>query len=200
MARAAEVFRETAETQVRLRIALDGTGRHSVDTGVGFFDHMLVQVARHGLVDLTIEARGDLHIDAHHTVEDVGIVFGQALRQALGDGRGIRRYGHAVIPMDEALGVCTLDISGRPFLVYRVDLPREQVGGFDTELVEAFFQAVAARAGVTLHLEAPYGTNAHHMIEALFKSFARALDQAVQLDPRVGDVPSSKGLLFTEGE
>lgn len=197
-ARAAEAFRKTTETEVRIHIDLDGTGRHAIATGVGFFDHMLVQVARHGLFDLTIEARGDLHVDAHHTVEDVGIVLGQALKRSLGDGRGIRRYGHAVVPMDEALGICTVDISGRPLLVYRVSLPREQVGAFDTELVEVFFQGVATHAGLTLHVETPYGANAHHMIEALFKSFARALDEATQLDPRVRDVPSSKGALLAD--
>ncbi|HEX6987836.1 MAG TPA: imidazoleglycerol-phosphate dehydratase HisB [Bacillota bacterium] len=198
--RTAESYRKTTETEVRVRIDLDGTGRHAVDTGVGFFDHMLAQVARHGLVDLAVEARGDLHVDAHHTVEDVGIVLGQALNKALGDGRGIRRYGHAAVPMDEALGVCTLDISGRPLLVYRVDLPREQVGGFDTQLVEVFFQAVATHAGITLHLGAPYGSNAHHLIEALFKSFGRALAAAVQIDPRVQDIPSSKGTLLGGGQ
>lgn len=196
--RAAEVSRRTTETDVRVRLDLDGTGRHAVATGVGFFDHMLVQVARHGLFDLEVQAQGDLHVDAHHTVEDVGIVFGQALRRALGEGRGIRRYGHAVVPMDEALASCTVDISGRPLLVYRVTLAREQVGAFDTELVEVFFQGVAAHAGLTLHLESPYGSNAHHVIEAVFKAFARALDQATQLDPRVRDVPSSKGALLAD--
>jgi len=198
MGRAAEAYRKTTETEVRVRLDLDGTGRHSIATGVGFFDHRLVQIARHGLVDLDVEAQGDLHSDAHHTVEDVGIVLGQALKEALGDARGIRRYGHAAVPMDEALAVCTLDVSGRPFLVYRVELPRAQVGEFDTELVEGFFQAVATHAGLTLHLEAPYGSNTHHMIEALFKSFARALDEATQLDPRVRDVPSSKGALLAD--
>ena len=196
--RAAAVRRQTAETDVEVRVDLDGRGRHRIATGVGFFDHMLVQVARHGLLDLEVTARGDLHIDAHHTVEDVGIALGQALRQAFGDGRGIRRYGHAYLPMDEALAFCALDLSGRPFLVFAASFPSPRVGDFDTELVEQFFRALAVHSGSTLHLAVRYGDNTHHMIEALFKAYGRALDQAKQLDPRVDDVPSSKGSLLDD--
>lgn len=194
--RAAEVQRQTSETRLRVAVNLDGSGRHQVRTGVGFFDHMLVQIARHGLIDLTVEAEGDLHIDAHHTVEDTGIVLGQAIRQALGEARGIRRYGHAYVPMDEALGFCALDISGRPYLVCQAQFPRDKVGEFDAELVPEFFRAVAVHAGLTLHLRCEYGSNTHHIIEALFKAFGRALDQAKQRDLRVTDVPSSKGSLL----
>lgn len=197
--RAAAVSRQTGETNIQVRVNLDGSGRHQIATGVGFFDHMLVQIARHGLLDLDIAASGDLHIDAHHTVEDTGIVLGQALRRAFGDGRGIRRYGHAYLPMDEALAFCALDVSGRPYLVFDAAFPRAKVGDFDTELVREFFQAVATHSGITLHLQVRYGANTHHMIEALFKAFARALDMAKQVDPRVGDVPSSKGSLLGDG-
>ncbi|BDG61269.1 imidazoleglycerol-phosphate dehydratase HisB [Caldinitratiruptor microaerophilus] len=194
--RSAEVSRQTAETKVRLALDLDGSGRCRVRTGIGFFDHMLVQIARHGLVDLEVDVDGDLHVDPHHTVEDTGLALGTALRQALGDGRGIRRYGEATVPMDEALARAVVDLSGRPFLVFQASFPRERVGEMDTELVREFFQAVAARAGMTLHLRVEYGENAHHMVEALFKAFARALDAATALDPRVRDVPSSKGSLL----
>lgn len=194
--RRAEAARQTSETRIQVAVNLDGTGTHRIQTGVGFFDHMLVQIARHGLLDLTVAAEGDLQIDDHHTVEDTGIVLGQAMRQALGAGKGIRRYGHAYVPMDEALGFCALDISGRPYLVFQAEFPRQKVGQFDTELVQEFFRAVAVHAGLTLHLRCEYGANAHHMIEALFKAFGRALDMAKQLDPRVGDVPSSKGALL----
>lgn len=194
--REAQVERRTAETSVRLRLDLDGSGRHRVRTGVGFFDHMLVQIARHGLVDLEVDVEGDLHVDPHHTVEDTGLALGAAIRQALGDGRGICRYGEATVPMDEALARAVVDVSGRPLLVFRASFPRERLGEFDTELVREFFQAVAARAGITLHLQVEYGENAHHMVEALFKAFARALDRATALDPRVEGVPSSKGSLL----
>lgn len=196
MTRSASVSRQTAETEVQVTLNLDGTGQHQIATGVGFFDHMLVQVARHGGLDLTVQTRGDLHIDAHHTVEDTGIALGQALRQALGDGRGIRRYGHAYLPMDEALAFAAVDISGRPFLVCQASFPRGQVGTFDSELVPEFFRAVAVHAGLTLHLKVEYGANTHHMIEALFKAFARALDMAKERDPRVPGIPSSKGTLL----
>lgn len=197
--RSAEVRRTTAETDVRVRLCLDGTGSCRASTGIGFFDHMLAQLAHHALLDLEVEARGDLHVDAHHTVEDVGLALGEALRRALGEGRGIRRFGWSAVPMDEALARCALDVSGRPYLVLRASWPREQVGTFATELVEVFFQALATRAGLTLHLEAAYGTNAHHMIEATFKAFARALRQAVERDPRCPQVPSTKGVLLEGG-
>ncbi len=196
MTRKAEVNRTTAETRVQIALNLDGTGQHQIQTGVGFFDHMLVQIARHGLVDLSVQTEGDLHIDAHHTVEDTGIALGQALRQALGEARGIRRYGHAYLPMDEALAFAAVDISGRPFLVFNAQFPTAKVGDFDTELVVEFFRALAFNAGLTLHLRVEYGANTHHMIEALFKAFARALDMAKGKDDRVTGVPSSKGSLL----
>ncbi|MCG0239121.1 MAG: imidazoleglycerol-phosphate dehydratase HisB [Firmicutes bacterium] len=194
--RQARVERQTRETRVVAAVDLDGTGRYAVATGVGFFDHMLVQIARHGLLDLELTVEGDLEVDPHHTVEDAGIALGQAIRQALGDGRGIRRYGHSYVPMDETLAFCALDISGRPSLVFRADFPRERVGTFDTELTEEFFRALAVHAGFTLHLRVEYGRNTHHMVEALFKAFARAFDAAKTRDPRVTDVPSSKGALL----
>lgn len=197
MAREALVSRRTGETDVRVKVELDGSGICRAGTGVGFFDHMLDQIARHGLLDVEAEARGDLHIDAHHTVEDVGIALGQALRQAVGDAKGIRRYGHAHVPMDEALAFCALDWSGRPYLHFAAEFPRHKVGDFfDTDLVPEFFRAVATHAGLTLHLRVEYGTNAHHMVEACFKAFARALDMAKQVDSRVAGVPSSKGTLL----
>lgn len=196
MTRSARVERVTGETSIRVQVNLDGAGAHDVQTGVGFFDHMLVQIARHGLVDLTVRADGDLHVDQHHTVEDTGIALGQAIRQALGDARGIRRYGHAYLPMDEALAFAAVDISGRPYLVFQAQFPRDKVGDFDTELVLEFFRALAVSAGMTLHLKVEYGANAHHMIEALFKAFARAFDLAKEKDPRVTGIPSSKGTLL----
>lgn len=196
MSRSANVERQTSETRITVAVNLDGDGQSRLQTGLGFFDHMLTQIARHGLVDLEVTAQGDLHIDGHHTVEDTGITLGMALRKALGDARGIRRYGHAFVPMDESLASCALDISGRPFLAFQADFPRERVGDLDTELVQEFFRAVAVHAGLTLHLKVEYGANAHHMIEALFKAFGRALDMAKQTDPRVGGVPSSKGSLL----
>jgi imidazoleglycerol-phosphate dehydratase len=193
--RTATVERRTNETEIKVSLNLDGTGQASVQTGVGFFDHMLHQIARHGMIDLHVVCQGDLPIDQHHTVEDTGIVLGKALREALGEARGIRRYGHAYIPFDETLALCAVDISGRPYLAFDATFPREKVGDFDTELVLEFWRALAMGAGITLHLKILYGTNAHHMIEALFKAFARALDDAKQLDPRVTDVPSTKGVL-----
>lgn len=184
--------RTTTETKITVTVDLDGTGARSIDTGVPFFDHMLAQLARHALVDLQIAARGDTEIDDHHTVEDVGIVLGQALRQAIGDARGICRYGHALLPMDDALALCALDVSGRPYLAFAADFGRPKVGSFDTELVEEFFRALSTHAGLTLHLRLLAGSNAHHMIEALFKAFARALRAAVAIDPRDGSVPSTK--------
>lgn len=195
MSRIATVARKTSETDIELTWNLDGTGTYQLNTLVPFFDHMLAQIARHGFTDLTVRCQGDIEIDAHHTVEDVGIALGQALRQALGDGRGIRRYGHAYVPFDETLAFCAMDISGRPHLVFDAQFPREKVGEFDTELVVEFFRALAVNAGMTLHLKVS-GTNTHHMIEGLFKAFARALDAAKQVDPRLaGAVPSTKGSL-----
>ncbi|HEY8347736.1 MAG TPA: imidazoleglycerol-phosphate dehydratase HisB [Symbiobacteriaceae bacterium] len=195
MARVGSVSRKTRETEVHVTWNLDGSGQASIDTGVPFFDHMLDQIARHGLTDLEVKTVGDLEIDAHHTVEDTGIVLGQALRQALGDARGIRRYGSAFVPFDETLAFAAIDISGRPFLVFDASFPSPRVGNFDTELVPEFFRALAMNAGITLHLKVHYGQNTHHMIEALFKAFARALDEATQRDPRVSGVPSTKGKL-----
>jgi len=197
--RQAEISRETKETRIAIAIDLDGTGQSDVSTGIGFFDHMLTHIARHGLFDLKISAQGDLHIDAHHTVEDVGICLGKALAQALAagskGGAGLARFGHAVAPMDEALAEAAVDISGRPFLVFQADFPQGRVGEFDAELVEGFFRAFAVNARVTLHLSVRYGNNVHHMIEGMFKAFAQAIRAAVQLDPRVTGVPSTKGML-----
>lgn len=195
MARMGKVSRETKETQISVEWNLDGAGSAAIRTAVPFFDHMLEQIARHGLTDLIVTAVGDIEIDDHHTVEDTGIVLGHALRQALGDARGIRRYGSAFVPMDETLAFAAIDVSGRPFLVFDAAFPREKVGEFDTELVAEFFRALAFNAGVTLHLKVHYGQNTHHMIEALFKAFARALYDAITLDPRVAGVPSTKGTL-----
>jgi imidazoleglycerol-phosphate dehydratase len=195
-ARRAEIARATSETEIRVSLDLDGTGQVQVATGVGFFDHMLTALGRHALIDLTVAAKGDLHIDDHHTVEDVGIVLGQAVRQALGDKRGIRRYGSALIPMDEALAEAAIDISGRPFLAWSVGFQRPKIGSFDTELVEEFFRAFAYNAGITLHVTLKAGTNAHHVAEACFKALARALRMAVEPDPRAaGAIPSTKGSL-----
>ncbi|HEV2728157.1 MAG TPA: imidazoleglycerol-phosphate dehydratase HisB [Solirubrobacterales bacterium] len=194
MNRISEKQRETAETQIRLSLDLDGGGA-SAETGVGFLDHMLDLLARHGRLGLKVEANGDLETGAHHTVEDVGIVLGQALDEALGDRAGIRRYGSALVPMDESLAECAIDISGRPLCVFNADLPTTSIAGFDTELAEEFFRAVANSAKLTLHVSVRYGTNAHHMIEACFKAFARALRVAVSIDPEESGVPSTKGTL-----
>jgi imidazoleglycerol-phosphate dehydratase len=194
--RAASVSRRTAETDVAVSIALDGTGKAEVSTGVGFFDHMLELFARHGLFDLTVKVTGDLHVDDHHTVEDTGIALGQAFLQALGDRRGIARYADIHLPMDETLSRVALDISGRPFLVFRTTFPTQKIGTFDTELVREWFQAFAMQAGVTLHVETLYGLNSHHIAESCFKGLARALRAAVAVDPREGGrVPSTKGTL-----
>ena len=195
-ARRAEIARVTSETDIRVSLDLDGTGQAKIATGVGFLDHMLTALARHALLDLTVQAKGDLHIDDHHTTEDVGIVIGQAIRQALGEKRGIRRYGAALIPMDEALAEAALDVSGRPFLAWSVAFQRPKIGTFDTELVEEFFRALAFNAGITLHVTLKAGTNAHHVAEACFKALARALREAVEPDPRAGGaIPSTKGAL-----
>jgi imidazoleglycerol-phosphate dehydratase len=195
MTRGAEIERETRETSIRLALALDGTGAGKRATGVGFLDHMLDLLARHGRLDLDVAVTGDLETGAHHTVEDTGIVLGQALDAALGDRAGIARYGHAVVPMDEARAACALDISGRPLCRFEADLPPGGTGGFDHELAEEFFRAVANGARLTLHVDVETGTNAHHMIEAAFKAFARALRAAVAIDPTETGVPSTKGTL-----
>jgi len=194
--RTARVERRTNETEITVTVDLDGTGKGSFSTGVGFFDHMLDQLSRHSLIDMTVAAKGDLHIDDHHTVEDVGIALGQALLNALGDRRGIGRYAHAYLPMDEALTRVAVDVSGRPFLVFRTSFPTAKIGSFDTELVEEFFRAFAMNAGLTLHVETLYGGNSHHIAESCFKGVARALRAAVAVDPRTaGEIPSTKGRL-----
>jgi imidazoleglycerol-phosphate dehydratase len=194
--RTAEVSRNTAETRIRVKINLDGSGHSRLSTGIGFFDHMLDQVARHGLIDLEVEADGDLHIDGHHTVEDVGITLGQAVQQAMGDKKGIRRYGHAYVPLDEALSRVVVDFSGRPGLVMDVSFKSGMVGAFDTQLAHEFFQGFVNHAGVTLHIDNLKGENAHHQAETVFKAFARALRAAVERDPRApGSIPSTKGAL-----
>jgi len=193
--RTAQITRQTAETSITVEVNLDGAGAGQISTGIGFFDHMLSQLARHGYIDLTVVADGDLEVDAHHTVEDVGIVLGQALQEAVGDKQGMVRFGLAACPMDEALVVAALDFAGRAHLSYQLKLPTARVGQFDTELVREFFAAVTANAGISLHLTQQAGINTHHIIESAFKSFARALDQATQLDPRSEDVPSTKGEL-----
>lgn len=194
--RTATVTRATAETDISVEINLDGTGIYDNKTGVGFFDHMLDQLARHSLIDMTIRAKGDLHIDDHHTVEDTGIALGQALAKALGDKRGIRRYGECHLPMDDAQVRCALDLSARPFLVWNVELPTQKIGTFDCELVREFFQAFATHGGITMHIDQLHGFNSHHIAEAAFKAVARALRIAVETDPRKSDaVPSTKGTL-----
>lgn len=194
--RQAEVRRNTLETQIGVKLNLDGSGKSRLATGIGFFDHMLDQVARHGMIDLEIEARGDLHIDSHHTVEDVGITLGQAFARAIGDKAGIRRYGHAYVPLDEALSRVVIDLSGRPGLEYVVDYARGLVGEFDVDLVHEFFRGFANHALVTLHIDNLKGRNAHHQAETIFKAFGRALRMAVEMDPRAGgSLPSTKGSL-----
>jgi imidazoleglycerol-phosphate dehydratase len=194
--RTATIERKTTETKVTCAINLDGTGVFDIKTGVGFFDHMMEQVSRHSLIDITLKADGDLHIDDHHTVEDSGIALGQAVATALGDRKGIRRYGSCDLAMDETLSRCAIDVSGRSFLVFRAAFPRDKIGTFDTELVREWFQAFAMNAGITLHLENAYGENAHHIAEASFKALARALREAIEIDPRQHDrIPSTKGSL-----
>jgi imidazoleglycerol-phosphate dehydratase len=194
--RQSTLTRSTAETEITVEINLDGTGAYDNQTGVGFFDHMLDQLARHSLIDMTIRAKGDLHIDDHHTVEDVGITLGQALNKALGDKRGIRRYGACILPMDDAQVRTALDLSARPYLIWNVAMPTAKIGAFDTELVREFFQAFATHGGITLHVDMLHGFNSHHIAEAAFKSVARALRDAVEVDPRKsGDIPSTKGAL-----
>jgi len=194
--RQAEISRNTLETKIRVALDLDGSGVSRLATGIGFFDHMLDQIARHGMIDLTVDAKGDLHIDGHHTIEDVGITIGQALAKALGDKKGLRRYGHAYVPLDEALSRVVVDLSGRPGLVFNVPFTRATIGEFDVDLVREFFQGLVNHASITVHIDALRGDNAHHQAETVFKAFARALRMAVEADPRAaGAIPSTKGSL-----
>ena len=195
MSRIGKVHRKTGETDIEISLDLDGSGVCQIDTGIGFFDHMLSAFARHGLFDLTVKARGDLNVDGHHTVEDTGIVLGEAIAAAIGDKKGIRRYGSMILPMDESLVLCAADLCGRPYLVMDAHFEAPMVGDFDTELVHEFFYAVSYSAAMNLHIKMLSGCNSHHMIEAMFKSFAKALDEAVSFDPRIKDVLSTKGTL-----
>lgn len=195
MPRQATIKRKTSETDIVVKLDIDGKGDSSIDTGVGFFDHMLILFAKHGFFDLDVKAIGDLEIDGHHTVEDVGICMGQAFDKALGDKTGIARYGFFVLPMNEALATICADLCGRPFLAYNMDLSASQIGGFDTDLTHEFFQAFVTHSGLTLHVRLLAGTNPHHVIEAVFKGFGKALDQATSIDPRIGGVQSTKGVL-----
>ena len=194
-ARCAEIKRKTAETQISVKLNLDGEGKSDIATGIGFLDHMLTLLAKHSFMDLTVRAKGDLEVDSHHTVEDIGIVLGEALREALGDKAGIHRYGNCFIPMDETLAQACLDFSGRPFLVFGAEIPKIKLGNYDAEMTEEFFRAVAMHCGLTLHIRVLYGSNVHHIIEAVFKAFARAVAEAAAVDPRVKGVMSSKGVL-----
>jgi len=195
MSRQASITRTTKETDIRLSLNLDGTGRASLNSSIPFLDHMLEQIARHGLIDLNVEAKGDREIDDHHTVEDIGICLGETLRDALGDKAGVRRYGHAYVPLDEALSRVVLDLSGRPGLEYHIDFPKERVGDFDVDLFKEFFQAICNHGKITLHIDAIRGANNHHIIETVFKAFGRALRMAVEPDPRQSGIPSTKGAL-----
>ncbi|HLA48598.1 MAG: imidazoleglycerol-phosphate dehydratase [Nitrospinae bacterium RIFCSPLOWO2_12_39_16] len=195
MERKAEVKRKTKETDINIYLKLDGSGEYKINTAVPFLDHMLSQIAKHGLFDMEINAKGDTDVDFHHTVEDVGIALGEAFKKALGEKVGIKRYGHAVIPLNEALSMVSVDISGRPFIVYNVKMPKEKVGEFDVELTEEFFRAFANSSGMSLHINMIYGNNLHHIIESIFKAAARALDEATSLDERVKGIPSTKGKL-----
>ncbi|MFO0913675.1 MAG: imidazoleglycerol-phosphate dehydratase HisB [Pirellulales bacterium] len=195
MERKATIERKTGETNIALHVALDGTGQAAVQTGVGFLDHMLHLLARHAVIDLSVRADGDLHVDQHHTVEDVGICLGLAVREALGDKQGIRRYGHFTLPMEETLVTSAIDLSGRTYLVFKADIPAAKIGDFDSELVEDFWQAFAANALCNLHIQAHYGRNSHHIVEGIFKCTARALRMAIEADPRMPGIPSTKGTL-----
>ena len=193
--RDATITRKTSETEIAVSVSLDGTGKATISTGVGFFDHMLDQLAKHSLIDMTVSAKGDLHIDDHHTVEDVGIALGQAIARAVGDKKGIRRYGHFALAMDDAQIACALDLSARPFLICNLDFPTAKIGTFDTELVREFFQALATHGGITLHIDKRHGINSHHIAEAAFKAVAKSLRMAVEKDPRNDALPSTKGAL-----
>ena len=193
--RTASVERNTKETQIRLQLNIDGTGSSDIDTGIGFFDHMLDGFTRHGLYDLTLRVHGDLNVDDHHTIEDTGIVLGNAIREAVGDKKGIKRYGSCILPMDEVLVLCAVDLSGRPYLVFDGEFTTDRVGYMDTEMVKEFFYAISYTAGMNLHIRVLSGGNNHHMIEAMFKAFAKALDQATVIDPRITDILSTKGSL-----
>lgn len=193
--RVAEIERMTAETKIKLKLNIDGTGKSNIETGIGFFDHMLTLMTKHGFFDLTVQCDGDVEVDYHHSVEDVGIVFGQAFKEALGDKSGINRYATVFTPMDEALSMISIDISNRPYLYFDVDIPTEKVGQFDTELVEEFFRGFIIHAGVTLHIKLLHGSNSHHIIESVFKGFGRVLDEATQKDDRIQGVRSTKGML-----
>ncbi|MCX7749406.1 MAG: imidazoleglycerol-phosphate dehydratase HisB [Clostridia bacterium] len=195
MVREAEIKRKTGETDIALNILIDGSGKSEIDTGIGFFDHMLNLFAKHGLFDMKVKAVGDLYVDGHHTVEDVGIVLGQTIKKALGDKKSIKRYGTSYVPMDETLSLVSLDLSGRPFLVFDAAFTKDQLGNFDTELVEEFFRAVAFNGEITLHIKVFHGRNNHHIIESIFKAFGRALDEATRLDDRIQGVMSTKGTL-----
>ena len=195
MSRTARIERKTAETQIKLELELDGTGQSKIDSGVGFFDHMLTLLARHGALDLSLRASGDLQVDQHHTVEDTGICLGQAMREALGDKAGIRRYGHFTLPMEETLVTAAVDLGGRPYFVYQAEIPSQKIGEFDSELVFDFWQAFSANAQCNLHILLHYGRNSHHIAEGIFKATARALRMAAEQDPRIRDVPSTKGSL-----
>ncbi len=195
--RTARVARKTKETDIKLAISLDGKGEYSIDTSIPFLDHMLSLMCKHGLFDIRLKARGDIDVDYHHTVEDIGIVFGKAVKQALGNLEGVSRYGQAFVPMDEALASVSLDISGRPYLVYKVEFPKKsKIKNFEPDLIEDFLQAFASNSGITLHVESPYGRNTHHIIEAIFKALGRALRKAVAIDPRVKGIPSTKNVLL----
>lgn len=193
--RHSEIQRKTSETDITMKLGIDGSGAAHIDTGIGFFDHMLNSFARHGFFDLDVTVRGDLHVDCHHTIEDTGIVLGDAIKKALGDKKGIRRYGYFILPMDEALAIAAIDLSGRPYLVFDAQFTTERVGDFDTEMVREFFYAVSYSAGMNLHIKVLSGTNNHHIIECIFKAFAKALDMAAATDPRIEDVLSTKGTL-----
>ncbi|MBU2590515.1 MAG: imidazoleglycerol-phosphate dehydratase HisB [Nitrospinota bacterium] len=195
MTRKGESKRKTNETDIGISLKIDGIGKYSIDTSVPFLDHMLSQIAKHGFFDMEVTATGDTKIDFHHTVEDAGIVLGEVFKSALGDKKGIRRYGYASVPLNEALANVTVDLSGRPYFVYNVNLPKEKVGDFDVELIEEFFNAFAVHCGVTLHINVLYGTNLHHIVEAIFKSFAKAMDMATSIDDRSNAIPSTKGNL-----
>ena len=193
--RTASITRKTSETDINVTLCLDGSGKADIDTGIGFFDHMLKSFARHGFFDLTLKVKGDLYVDCHHTIEDTGIVLGEAIKTALGDKKSIRRYGNMMLPMDETLVLCAIDLSGRPYLNFKAEFTSDRVGGFDTEMVKEFFYAISYSAGMNLHIKQIDGDNNHHIIEAMFKAFAKALDEAVTTDPRIHDILSTKGSL-----